>query len=75
MPRYNHGFFEDAPEKSVEELEEWCEERGIRLSRGLQVRDGQGGWGIFATRDYELGQICEQCAEAGYFSATPNAHI
>ena len=59
MPRHTHGFFEGASEKSVEELKGWCDEHGVRLSRGLQVRDGQGGWGVFATRDYELGQIRE----------------
>ena len=59
MPKYSHGFFEDAPNKSVGGLEKWCDGHGLRLSRGVHVRDGRGGWGVFATRDFELGQICE----------------
>jgi hypothetical protein len=53
------GLFEDAPPRSIEQLEQWCDERGVKRSRGLKIKDTGGGWGVFARRDFEMGQICE----------------
>lgn len=54
-----HGLLPDAPVRSIDELLRWCEERGVERSAGLKVKDEDGSWGVFAERDYELGQICE----------------
>lgn len=50
-------MFEDWPAPSVEVLEAWCSDHGIKHSRGLQVTEMEGGgWKILAGRDYTLGE-------------------
>ena len=37
----------------------WCDERQIRRSRSLEIRTEDENWGVFATRRYGVGEICE----------------